>query len=454
MRILEVDKLPKYQRNYSDSLLTYFGSVRPENFQAPCFGSPISIDSLKLSEEKRIQFKGVLCIIGSAYPNLEYTPFVPVMVACFLAYLTPDDVLGAMASLIKGHSIPADKKLEWAYFPLNRRDFLVFQRVFEDLLKKLLPKIWRCIARCELENPNYVPDWKRILSTMFIEIYPLELVTRIIDAFLVEGYKIVLRFALGHLALRKRTIYAAKSWEELDFAMFSPFHEISSLEVDKLFQLAFDFKFSRKDIWRYRNRNRKLSLEDFDMEDRVLIFHRPLPILLRPSEFVTEAQWSLIWSWIPARFRLLNLRLAFSTTDHGFSLQTLYSTCGGLEPLLMIVKTLEDSVFGAFLSKSFSNRSGNSFYGTGETFLFALHPDQQRFSWDHRSDSSAFICASSDFLAVGAGHSGFGLRIDDDLKLVWSNESFTFSSERLFRLDDSSEKNNQIIQCLEIFSFI
>jgi hypothetical protein len=430
-------------------LNTYFGTVQPDHFEAPCFGSSIDLTTLHFSEAELVTFKGILCIIGSAYPNLEYTPMIPAMVACFLKHMDADHVLGAMAAMIKGHSIPADKKLEWAYFPLNRRDFLVFQRVFENLIQKLNPKIWKHMLKFQLINPDYAPDWENLLSKMFLDIYPLWVVSRMVDAFLVEGYKIVLRFAVAHLQYRKRAIYAAKTKDELNYSIMSPYMEMSKAEGTKLIQMAYNLKFSRTDIWRYRNRNRKLSLEDFDKIDRILMFHRPLPVLLRPSEFVKEDQWCMLWSWIPSRYRLLNLSLVFSTSEHGRSFSTLYEKTENFEPLLILIQTSDEIVLGAFASKSFSLRTRTNFYGTGETFIFRLTPNPISFVWNPNSDSSAFICAADEFIAFGAGPKGFGLLIDNGMQNVHSSPSETFNSASLI----SDNQWQAVIHTLEIFVF-
>ncbi|CAF4386279.1 unnamed protein product, partial [Rotaria magnacalcarata] len=54
----------------------------------------------------------------------------------------------------------------------------------------------------------------------------------------------------------------------------------------------------------------------------------------------------------------------------------LYRRCGEVDhdlPALIIVKDVEQNIFGAFTSHQLMISEG--FYGTGESFLFTIHPD-------------------------------------------------------------------------------
>ncbi|KAA0710089.1 Oxidation resistance protein 1 [Triplophysa tibetana] len=66
--------------------------------------------------------------------------------------------------------------------------------------------------------------------------------------------------------------------------------------------------------------------------------------------------------------------LAFSTSNHGMSIKSLYRTMQGQDsPVLMIIKDSDGQLFGALASQPFKVSDG--FYGTGETFLFTFCPD-------------------------------------------------------------------------------
>lgn len=422
----------------------------PVHFQAPCFGSPINWSRIQLSEEEIETVKKLLCIIGHAHPQLEYTPLIPAIVTILTKYMGPSDVLACMASMIEGHAIPASKREDWAYFPLHRRDYLVFERVFEDLLQTFVPKVSRHLSKLQLQEKDFAPAWEKVLSELFISFLPWQLVVRIFDSYLVEGYKILLRYAIAHVIIRQARLLACSRGEVFDHVLGQPV-AYDELLVDLYYRTAMTVKFERSLIQRYRNRRRKHSIGDFDSEDKLLVFHRPLPHLLRPSSFLKDEHWVQIWSWVPPRYRLLNLDLAFSTVEHGRHLLNVFERCQGAEPLLMAIETLSGKVIGAYLSKALTTAHGHRFYGTGETFLFSLTKGSaKKYEWDIKSGSMAFICATPSFLSLGTGVD-FGLWIDKYLMQVTSSPSVTFANPPLVSKGNPDDLR---IHCLEVFRFL
>lgn len=436
-------------KNFEAELMRLFGTSDPEHFQPPCFGSQLNLDTIHLSDSKRNTISKLLCIIGSVHPQLEFTPLIPAIVAVLVKRLEPDDALACMAAMIEGHSIPAIKRQDWAYFPLHRRDYLVFGRVFEDLLQNHVPKVLKHVLKVQLLAPEYVPPWDKILSCFFVGILPREIIFRIFDSYLVEGYKIILRFAIAHVIIRQEAVLNTTSPMLINEALLRP-EKFSTELQDRYVKAILNVKFDRSIIQRYRNRRRKHSVEDFDAEDKLLIFQRPLPQLNSPSSFMRDEDWAALWSWIPARFRLLNLELSFTTSEHGRHLLTLLNRCKTQEPILLLIETLSGKVLGAYISKALTLDYGPAFYGTGESFLFGIKPKTIKYEWDIKSGSSAFICITDSFVAMGTG-SDFGLWIDRFLEHVTSAASVTFKNEPL--LDRNSPEDLQIY-CLEAFTFV
>uniref|UniRef100_A0A3Q1F666 TLDc domain-containing protein n=1 Tax=Acanthochromis polyacanthus TaxID=80966 RepID=A0A3Q1F666_9TELE len=83
---------------------------------------------------------------------------------------------------------------------------------------------------------------------------------------------------------------------------------------------------------------------------------------------------------LPPRTVGYTWQLAYSTSRHGASLKSLYRKLGATDsPVLIVIKDALDEVFGAFLSHAL--RPSETFYGTGETFLFMLHPRFKVRDW-------------------------------------------------------------------------
>ncbi|XP_047466888.1 nuclear receptor coactivator 7 isoform X2 [Mugil cephalus] len=126
-------------------------------------------------------------------------------------------------------------------------------------------------------------------------------------------------------------------------------------------------------------------------------------------------------------------QLAYSTSRHGASLKSLYRKLGVTEsPVLIIIKDALDEIFGAFLSHPL--RPSETFYGTGETFVFMLHPRFKCFRWT--GENSFFIKGDLDSFAVGGGSGHFGLWVDENLYLGRSSPCYTFNNCCLSSTDD------------------
>lgn len=126
-------------------------------------------------------------------------------------------------------------------------------------------------------------------------------------------------------------------------------------------------------------------------------------------------------------------QLAYSTSRHGASLKSLYRKLSATDsPVLIVIKDALDEIFGAFLSHPL--RPSETFYGTGETFLFMLHPRFKSFRWT--GENSFFIKGDLDSFAIGGGSGHFGLWLDENLYLGRSSPCYTFNNCCLSETDD------------------
>ncbi|XP_042356265.1 oxidation resistance protein 1 isoform X2 [Plectropomus leopardus] len=126
-------------------------------------------------------------------------------------------------------------------------------------------------------------------------------------------------------------------------------------------------------------------------------------------------------------------QLTYSTSRHGASLKSLYRKLGATDsPVLIVIKDALDEIFGAFLSHPL--KLSETFYGTGETFLFMLHPRFKCFRWT--GENSFFIKGDLDSFAIGGGSGHFGLWVDENLYLGRSSPCYTFNNCCLSETDD------------------
>lgn len=128
--------------------------------------------------------------------------------------------------------------------------------------------------------------------------------------------------------------------------------------------------------------------------------------------------------------------LVFSTSQHGFSLNSMYRKMSRVEsPILMVIQDTDNNVFGALTSCSlkvsiikftllikfnwkhaykfkflfcfnkvdnfFFSQVSDHFYGTGESLLFRFAPEFQVYNWT--GDNMFFIKGNNESLSIGAG---------------------------------------------------
>lgn len=179
------------------------------------------------------------------------------------------------------------------------------------------------------------------------------------------------------------------------------------------------------------------------------------------STVLKPQQIAILWKWLPLRYQILELEVIYSTNIHGCRLMTLFDKIEYYQATIIVVRTSNNSIFGAFCSQPWSNRSQSSvtskrpsFFGNGETFLFELAPTVKKYEWvglERRGETThnqeMFMYADNDKLMVGGGQTGIGLSINSDILYGKSNVCDTFENEILGTESDFT------INTVEVLSF-
>ncbi|XP_063633980.1 oxidation resistance protein 1 isoform X19 [Cydia splendana] len=215
------------------------------------------------------------------------------------------------------------------------------------------------------------------------------------------------------------------------------------------------------------------------------------PDLIGTSEIFTMEHREKLCSVLPARAQGYMWSLAFSTSQHGFSLASMYRKMQRVDsPVLLVIQDTQNNVFGALTSCAL--HPSEHFYGTGESLLFsfqrvderrasteeprsppapaaaapaiALPPDvavdadekhdqtppvKTKFKyWGWTGDNMYFIRGSNDNISIGAGDGKFGLWLDGDLYLGRTQRCTTYGNEPLTTREDF------IVKIMECWTFI
>lgn len=179
------------------------------------------------------------------------------------------------------------------------------------------------------------------------------------------------------------------------------------------------------------------------------------------STILKPQQIAVLWKWLPLRYQILELEVIYSTNIHGCRLMTLFDKIEYYQATIIVIRTSINSIFGAFCSQPWSNRSQSSvtskkptFFGNGETFLFELAPKTKKYDWiglgrggDTTHNQEMFMYADNEKLMVGGGNTGIGLSINSDITYGKSNECDTFENEVL------GTESEFTINTIEVLSF-
>ncbi|CAD8048322.1 unnamed protein product [Paramecium primaurelia] len=191
----------------------------------------------------------------------------------------------------------------------------------------------------------------------------------------------------------------------------------------------------------------------FEMDGQMQNIEQPKQVICRDSqqtqlesksEIVTRDKFISISTHLPILFKGQKWQCIYSSIQHGSSIQTLMRKTENNSPSVILIRDLDNYLFGAYLSDGIKNSYGK-FYGNGESFLFTFKNSQdiKVYKWTHINNYIT-LC-DTDGLAVGCGDK-YGLFINSDLSNGYSCHCETFDNDVL------SKNNKFVIERLEIWS--
>ncbi|NXA90479.1 TBC24 protein, partial [Melanocharis versteri] len=365
---------------YRDVAGRLFGKPSVSSHPLPEFLEGCPMPTYCLNPHGVTALKKILICVGTLFPDITHSPLLPAVAALLLHYSEDEaQCFESVARLIASNAPHA------AYID---QSFLAHQAscmTFGDLANKHCPAAHKLIASAAENVLEVYSEW---LSWLFPGL-PFGYAVRVLDVFLLEGQKVLYRIALALLKqFRISVTPAGLQGSDIKADLQAFVRNIAEhVTADKLLERAFGIRlFSRKEIWLLQMANRKALMErGITVVQRRPSFHLAVDMQNFSSSTVTAQEMRLIWSWIPERFSLFPPLLLFSTSEDGCSLQRFYTCCEGYEPTVLLIKTTEGEVCGAFLSSDWSERkkSGatSGFFGTGECFVFTVRPEAERYEW-------------------------------------------------------------------------
>jgi hypothetical protein len=115
-----------------------------------------------------------------------------------------------------------------------------------SLMKRHLPNIYEHFRKNNVHPSMYACQW---FISIFSVNFRFDTLVRIFDVFLLEGVKILYRFALAVLKLNEEKLLKARMFEDI-MSLFKGLYE--NITVDDLMNKAFKFSISREHLNVYK----------------------------------------------------------------------------------------------------------------------------------------------------------------------------------------------------------
>ncbi|XP_011472125.1 TBC1 domain family member 24 isoform X1 [Oryzias latipes] len=355
-----------------------FGEQKLSNHPVPEYMEDGDIPRYCLNKAGLNSVKKILLCIGNYFPEMNYCPILPALVSVMLHFSEDEaECFFSVSRLI-------------CYKDTNKRyidqTFLTYRAscmTFGDIANRCCKGIRKLIASSHQNLFEFYSDW---IMWIFADL-PFTYAIRVLDVYLLEGYKVLYRVALALLDLYKVSV-SSRVADVQDFRTDMK-RFVQSVDryctVENLLERAFMIPMAtRAELNLLFNANKDSLIQKGVSKDQKRQTVETEDFTNFFSSIVTKVEMRVIWAWIPERFALFSPVQLFSTAEHERSLASLYSHVEGHEPVVLIIKTMDEEVFGAFLSTDVRERNQHNsqtpmYFGTGECFVFTLRPSMERY---------------------------------------------------------------------------
>ncbi|KAH6925889.1 hypothetical protein HPB50_011508 [Hyalomma asiaticum] len=454
----------------------------------PSFTDPIFGEDYMLSAEGQRRAERVLYVVSVNYPFITYCPILHPVVCLLLHYLTEEQTYECACALIEGTIVRHLSQTRLMYDTSAH----TLMKLTKNLAKKTYNKLLRKVQQEE--------DLEKIFLTWQLWIFrglPFYHLVRTMDCFLIEGVRALYRAAMAILILFVQDHSTEYPNESIFARMFGgkknknkgPSGEggmdAAGAFLDRVILYLRDMPYNVDSFLKtaygiqVRRRTRtvlhrlcgltvfgiELLSDDLDKITSSLLKIKKskygtscvMPTGVAQltnfhSEILTREQMCVLWNWLPPRITTLQPELIYSTNEHGSSLTNFYVHTDTWEPTLLVVLTTRGERFGAYCSTRWQERK-QTYFGTGETFLFTFSPDAQRFAWigvgatrDVPHSAKLFMSANQTMILIGGGN-GMGLYIDQSLEKGRTEHCDTFDNPPL------GSGNDFVVNILEVIGF-
>ncbi|KAK0160102.1 hypothetical protein PV328_007543 [Microctonus aethiopoides] len=456
---------------YWGMVTTVFGTVElPEkSIMLPPFVDSTHCLSYHLTRKGRSVADRVVSVLGYACPDITYSPSLYPITALLLHFMTEEECYHCMASLVA-----AKEKM---FITQTKLLYEVTWKTVEQITKKHVKSAAVHLTRhCSGSRAERIyMDW----IWWILQLLPFQHLVRVMDCFLHEGSKVFYRVAMAIVLLfYKHSSSPTSEWMNeiskngVDTAL-SKFCRQIPVNPAKFLRTAFGIRgLSSAYISRVFVRTEMAlksrsvlsgsrSLARSRSTDNLPTSQSQVNIQMM-SHTLTIRELFTLWSWLPVRITMYQPILLYTTEEHGCSLTTFYVRVEQHEPTLLMIKTCNNEVFGAYCSTRWCERNlkddkgqRQAYFGTGETFLFSLYPERAKYPWigmDSHNEAKVhhsaelFMAADAKMITIGGGD-GQAIWMDENIRFGKTDHCSTFNNPPLCASGDFE------IRVLEVYGF-
>jgi TBC1 domain family member 10 len=171
--------------------------------------------------------------------------------ALLLSYMSEEDAFWMLVCLMEKYDM---KRLFLPHFPLLQECFFVY----EELIRKRLPKLHEHLEKEQVHSSMYVSQW---FLTLFVYQFPFPVILRIWDIFVLEGWKVVFRVSLAVMRLLEKELLS-RSFEHLMIYLKS---ETETLDEETVMKAVFQVRLTQKQVKELQDQHKAIVKEEQEM---------------------------------------------------------------------------------------------------------------------------------------------------------------------------------------------
>jgi hypothetical protein len=422
-----------------------------------------------LKEQGAVTLQRLLIVIECVRPEIRCVPILYPLCAMFLHYLSAEETFACVVRLLtQSHAF------------LLQSEVAVYAscHTLLSLLKKHKKHVYNTLKRRSgsLDDTKLAEVFSNWSAWIFKHL-PFEYLVRVVDCFLVEGHKLLLRISLALVYLwhkdksKDAVLSKSKSEEQKIVEIHEQICQIAQ-NCPVSSQTLLDTGFSIRNFKHSTFEQIQKSFEEKYRDEVVRRRTQKDQSVVRPqrnifteafsSKIIDAEAASELIGHLPSRFQLETPVLLFRLSEHGASFTQLWTQIDVADQSLIIIRSTDGYVFGAYCSacwserKDIRERARTRYFGTGESFVWYLHRELHLpviHGWvgqnSDRPDTcpQMFICAGDRFFVIGSG-GGDAISVREELTRGLSYPCETFGSPAL-------HPNNAFeIDELEVFNVI